>query len=61
MIKPLKKLKCELCEKEVYILVKVEISGDSYFTGQTGVCWNCFKLGKLDEQFFIRAKYWQKQ
>jgi hypothetical protein len=51
----LRKLKCSLCDHEKYILINVEVAGDSW-APRLGICTDCFKDGNIDEKIFYRNK-----
>jgi len=56
MDEKLKKIKCVLCEKEAYILIRVECASDSSFFSSAGICCECFKDGNIDEKIFLKNK-----
>ena len=55
MKEELKQLKCELCGKEHFILIQVEVATDS-FGGRKGICAECFKNGGIEEKIFLQRK-----
>ena len=71
----IKKLKCELCGKECFMLIEVSVASDSWI-GNKGICCGCFKNGEIEEKVFLkhkkfieehiesaeeRKKFWQKE
>ena len=44
----IKKLKCELCGTNKYVLISVQISSEAWF-GNKGICGECFKGGNFDD------------
>ena len=75
MEEELKKLKCELCDEEHFILIQIEVATDVW-GGRKGICCKCFNNGNLEEKIFLkqrkfvedqiesakeREKYWGEQ
>ena len=52
----LKKLKCELCGEEAFMLVQIQCATDVAFNPIKGICYSCFKKGELDEKIFMKTK-----
>lgn len=52
----LKKLKCDLCGDDVFVLIQIQCATDVAFSPHKGVCYNCFKKGELDERVFMKTK-----
>jgi len=52
----LKKLKCELCEEDVFVLIPIQCATDVAFSPNKGVCYSCFKKGELDEKIFMKTR-----
>ena len=51
----MKQLKCELCGKEHFILIQVEVATDA-FGGRKGICCECFKNGEIEDKIFLKRK-----
>ena len=51
----LKKLKCELCGRESYILIQIEVASDT-FGRNRGICPECFNGGGIEEKIFLKNK-----
>ena len=56
-----KKLKCELCGEEAFVLIQIECATDVAFSPHKGVCYSCFKKGELDERVFMKTKEFIEQ
>ena len=57
----MKKLTCELCNTEHFILIKIEVASDTWMSPK-GICTQCFKNGDIDERIFLHHKnFIQKQ
>ena len=56
----LKKLKCELCGKECFILFRIEIASDAW-SGGKGICSDCSQLVNLDDRVFLKAESFIKE
>lgn len=55
MTDDLKMLTCSLCDKDTYMLIKIELASDSWGS-VSGVCSKCFKEGNIDEKIFLKQK-----
>lgn len=51
----IKKLKCELCGNESFMLVSIEVATDTW-GGRKGICPKCFKDGDVEEKVFLQNK-----
>lgn len=71
----IKKLKCELCGKECFLLVEIKVASDTWIPDK-GICCQCFKNGDIEEKIFYkhrgfietqievaneRKEYWEKE
>ena len=60
MDEELKKLQCELCGTEHFLLIQVEVASESW-GGRKGVCSQCFKNGNIEERIFLKHKSFIEQ
>jgi len=60
MDEELKKLKCELCDRECFMLIQIEVASDSWGGGK-GICGRCFKNGDIEEKVFLKNKQFYEE
>lgn len=55
-IKPFEKIRCDICQQEQLVLIKVETAADIPWGICKGICFDCLEKGKVDEQYILKTK-----
>jgi hypothetical protein len=57
MNEKIEKLKCEICEKECWVLYPIIFGRDNFLAPRKGVCRACFdKAEELDKEMLMKSK-----